>query len=150
MHLSRCIPTNSLAVPYSFILWGLDYRKAGWHPTYMSHLETNMLEKLKPYRNQNINIWSKWVNSRSYFPLGASLGTKAWINALTRFLEMLCLCSHFADSISHRHIQLSREPVQSFLPSTKKLKYQHRICSAFYYPPKTKLRQPYYAHFFCK
>lgn len=51
---------------------------------------------------------------------GGTLGTtRLCVVVLTKFLEILCLCSHFADSISHKHIQLSREPVHSFLPSAR-------------------------------
>lgn len=128
-------PVANLSVPYGLILRSLDYRRAAWYPTHMSHLdrEERKVEKLKPCKawTQEVEVrllvWLFFLHSHIHtygnperlkqLLTRGRVHTKPHAIVLTRFLEMLCLCSHFADSISHRHIQLSREPVHSFLPS---------------------------------
>lgn len=124
----------NLSVPYGLILGGLDHRGAAWHPAHVGHLEIEERRQIKGWWVWQQEVNTEWLysfHSLSYtvrctqrgiwhawnYSFHKVMSTKTHAVILTRFLEILCLCSHFADSISHRHIQLSREPVHSFLPS---------------------------------
>lgn len=94
---------------------------AGTQHTWVTLTVTNAQVKTQDMQTgfTSIKVWSPQQITVKYY-------------VLTRFLEMLCLCSHFADSISHRHIQLSREPEQSFLPSTIEQRMK-MVCSYIEY-----------------